>query len=164
MDVEAYEGYGDKYEVCIGTVLPVLILNTVLLDDKCAPFKAHEDDAGWDLKARINEAVIIPPGGRTTIPTGIKMLIPRGHVGDIRPRSGLIKHLGLMAAYGTIDAGYTGEICVTIINLSGAHQRIDPYDRIAQMVVLPVPLTSVAIVEELEETDRGSKGFGSTGI
>ena len=164
-----------KHEVVPGVVIhhtnnhhpetrQCLTLKTVLLDDKCAPYKAHEDDAGWDLKARLKESLVIPPGGRATVPAGIRMLIPRGYVGDIRPRSGLVKHLGLMAAYGTVDSGYTGEICVTIINLSGSHQRIEPYERIAQMVILPVPFTFVARVDELEETDRGEKGFGSTGI
>lgn len=138
-------------------------MKIVLLDKKCEPFKAHPQDAGFDLKARISETIYMHPNMRVTIPTGICIAVPKGYVGDIRPRSGIVKDRGLVAQYGTVDSGYTGEVKVTIINLSTKHQTIEPYERIAQLVVLPIATFELEYVDKLDETERGNNGFGSTG-
>lgn len=135
-----------------------------LLDKNCMPYKKYQNDAGLDLRARIDGEIRFYPNMRMTIPTGVCIEIMPGLVGDIRPRSGLVKDLGLVAQYGTIDAGYTGEIGVTLINLSTQHVTIQPYERIAQLVIHPILIPEIEIVDDLEESDRGDKGFGSTGI
>ncbi len=134
-----------------------------LLDKKCMPYKKYENDAGLDLRARIDDEVRFYPNMRMTITTGICVDIMPGLVGDIRPRSGLVKEFGLVAQYGTIDAGYTGEIAVTLINISTRPATIRPYERIAQLVIHPILIPTIQLVDNLGVTDRGKNGFGSTG-
>ncbi len=133
-----------------------------LLDENCRPYKKYTSDAGWDLKARIDAEIVIHPKGIVTVPIGVCVEIPEGFVGDIRPRSGLAKK-GIVAQYGTVDAPYRGEIQVTLVNVGDASYTILPYERVAQLVVLPIFLESLEEVDSLTESDRGDSGFGSTG-
>ena len=128
------------------------------------PTYAHPGDAGADLVAA--EAVRLEPGARALIGTGVRIALPDGHVAFVVPRSGLAAKHGItvLNAPGTVDAGYRGEIKVTLLNTD----RDAPYDvavgdRIAQLIVMPVPPVRFVAVEELPDSVRGSGGFGSTG-
>jgi dUTP pyrophosphatase len=122
--------------------------------------------AGMDLRAFISSEVIIPPLGRAKIPTGIFMEIPPGFEVQVRPRSGLAVRSGItvLNAPGTIDSDYRGEVEVILINLGGEPFTVKNGDRIAQAVVSPVARAAVSEAELLSETERGTGGFGSTGI
>lgn len=119
--------------------------------------------AGMDLCAV--EEVHLQPMERKLVPTGIRMAIPEGYEGQVRPRSGLaFKHgIGMVNAPGTIDSDYRGEIGVLLINLGSEAVTFQKGDRIAQLVVAPVLQAELTIVEQLSDTDRGAGGFGSTG-
>ena len=128
------------------------------------PSYALAGDAGMDLRSAVD--VVLAPGERCRIPTGIAVAIPDGHAGFVQPRSGLAARtgLGFVNSPGLIDSGYRGEIQVVAINLD----RRDPIDirrgdKIAQLVILPVPRVALAEVEELPASGRGAGGFGSTG-
>ena len=128
------------------------------------PSYALAGDAGMDLRSAVD--VVLAPGERCRIPTGIAVAIPDGHAGFVQPRSGLAARtgLGFVNSPGLIDSGYRGEIQVVAINLD----RRDPIDirrgdKIAQLVILPVPQVALSEVEELPASDRGAGGFGSTG-
>ncbi len=131
-----------------------------LLDPFCMPTKKYRFDAGWDLRA--SESLIICPGEVVKIGAGIAVEIPRGYVGDIRPRSSMSAK-GLILPIGTVDAGYTGEIGIILINAGNNAQKIEKGERIAQLVITPCLLPDLESVDELPETERGSYGFGSTG-
>ncbi len=120
--------------------------------------------AGMDLKANITEVWKLNPGERVMVPTGLYIALPEGYEAQVRPRSGLSLKNGIVAILGTIDADYRGEVGVILVNLSNQPYCINPGDRIAQMVVSKVSQVKWDEVRELEETDRGSGGFGSTGI
>jgi len=122
--------------------------------------------AGMDIRAALNEPVILNPGERTLISTGLQMALPHGYEAQIRPRSGLaIKHgITMLNAPGTIDADYRGELKVIAINHGREVFTVNHGDRIAQMVIAPVVQLPIKLVEKLDETDRGEGGFGSTGI
>ena len=126
------------------------------------PTYAHDTDAGADVYAA--EAIIIKPNETKLIKTGLKVAIPNGYEIQIRPRSGLSLKTGLRVANapGTVDAQYRGEICVIMTNISTAAENINIGDRIAQMVISPVPMIKWIEEEIVDETDRGSGGFGST--
>ena len=130
------------------------------------PFYGSDDSAGADLKAFLPEAVEIPPLERVLIPTGLRMEIPRGYEGQIRPRSGfaLKKGMTVLNSPGTIDSDYRGEIKVILINLSREPVIINNGDRIAQMIIAPVIQADFEKKEDLGNTLRGSGGFGSTGV
>ena len=121
-----------------------------------------------DLRAAVPEGapLTLKPGARELVPTGVAMAIPPGFEGQIRPRSGLaLKHgLSLVNAPGTIDSDYRGEVKIMLINLGEDDFTITRGMRIAQLVVAPVSLAVLAVAETLEATDRGSGGFGSTGV
>ena len=124
-----------------------------------------EQAAGMDLRAAVPEPVSIPPGGFAVVPTGLRMAVPEGYEGQVRPRSGLAANHGvtLVNAPGTIDADYRGEVRIVLIN-----HGTDPFvvargDRVAQLVIAPVVRVSIEPAEGLEPTDRGSGGFGHTG-
>ncbi|RME37698.1 MAG: dUTP diphosphatase [Deltaproteobacteria bacterium] len=121
--------------------------------------------AGLDLCACIDEAIVLQPGERRLVPTGLAMEIPDGFEGQVRPRSGraLREGLGMVNAPGTIDADYRGEIGVVLVNLGQEPIRIDKGDRIAQLVIAPVYRPDIEVVESLSETGRGAGGFGHTG-
>jgi dUTP pyrophosphatase len=128
------------------------------------PTRAHEGDAGLDLYAC--EAAHIGPGERWSVGTGAAVEIPEGHAGLVLPRSGLaMKHgIALVNAPGLIDAGYRGEIRVLLLNTDPAETfRVEPGDRIAQLVIAPVALAEPVEAEELAESARGDGGFGSSG-
>ena len=120
--------------------------------------------AGMDLKANITEVWKLNPGERVMVPTGLYIALPEGYEAQVRPRSGLSLKNGIVAILGTIDADYRGEVGVILVNLSDQPFCINPGDRVAQMVVSEVTRVKWDEVRELEETERGSGGFGSTGI
>lgn len=122
--------------------------------------------AGMDLYANVTENVVIAPGRIKLVPTGISIAVPEGYEAQIRPRSGLaIKHgISLVNTPGTIDSDYRGEINLIMINFSDKSFVIKRGDRIAQMVINKIEIPNIIEVQELDETNRGSGGFGSTGL
>ncbi|HEY0392147.1 MAG TPA: dUTP diphosphatase [Solirubrobacterales bacterium] len=140
--------------------LPVFRLN----DDAVLPTRAHEGDAGLDLYAC--ETAHIGPGERWSVGTGVAVEIPGGHAGLVLPRSGLAKKHGitLVNAPGLIDAGYRGELRILLLNTDPADIfRVEPGDRIAQLVVSPILLAEPVEATVLAESARGDSGFGSSG-
>ena len=130
------------------------------------PQFATPGSAAMDLRACIDEAVTLPALGRAVIPTGLAMALPsEDHVALVFARSGLgiRKGVCLSNGVGVIDSDYRGEIAVGLVNLSAEDYTVMPGDRIAQLMVVPVVQPTVTLVEELDETDRGAGGFGSTG-
>lgn len=131
------------------------------------PLPSYEtaDSAGMDLRAAIEEPIELEPGKRILVPTGLKMAIPRGYEVQIRPRSGMAyKHgITMLNSPGTIDADYRGEVKMLAINHGVETYTINHGDRIAQMVLAPVIQAKIKEVPELDETERGDGGFGSTG-
>jgi dUTP pyrophosphatase len=123
------------------------------------------DSAGMDLRAHLAEPLVLGPGERGLVPTGLRMEIPSGFEGQVRPRSGLALKRGLtvLNAPGTIDADYRGDVGVILINLSRETQQIDPGERVAQLVIAPVTRAVWEEAEALESSERGRGGFGSTG-
>jgi len=135
-----------------------------LTETAAAPTRAHDDDAGYDLRA--SEAATLPPGGRASVGTGVAVAIPDGHAGLVLPRSGLAARHGisLVNAPGLIDAGYRGEVRVLLLNTDReASFEVTPGDRIAQLVIVRHEAPELAEVDSLDETVRGDGGFGSTG-
>jgi dUTP pyrophosphatase len=147
------------------------LLRVKLLDnfDKELPLPKYEtaQAAGADLRASLgaDESMIIKPGQRVLVPTGMAFEIQAGFEVQVRPRSGLSLKTGLMVVNspGTIDADYRGEVKIIMGNLGDKDEVINHGDRVAQMVLMPVPQAQFEIVEELSDTQRGSGGFGSTG-
>lgn len=131
------------------------------------PAYATQGAAGMDLYAALPEdaPVTLPPGGRALITTGLRIALPEGYEGQIRPRSGwAIKHgIGLVNAPGTLDADYRGVVQVILINWGEAPFTVRRADRIAQLVVAPVTRVTLVEAAELDVTARGAGGFGSTG-
>ncbi|MEI7442636.1 MAG: dUTP diphosphatase [Actinomycetes bacterium] len=143
----------------------IVIPITKLHENAVLPSYAHLTDAGADLVS-VQDAVI-EPGQRVLIPTGIAIAIPGGFVGLVHPRSGLAVKSGiaLVNSPGTIDSGYRGEIKVCLINLDASEKVILPAgSRIAQLVIQRVEFASFVEVSDLDDSDRGTGGFGSTGI
>jgi len=132
--------------------------------DLPVPGYAHPGDAGADLLARTD--VVLAPGERALVPTGVAIALPVGYVGLVHPRSGLALRQGLtvLNAPGTIDSGYRGEIAVVLVNTDrAASVTVTRGDRIAQLVVQPVSAAQFDVVTELPPAVRGEGGFGSTG-
>ena len=131
--------------------------------DAVLPTRAHDTDAGLDLYAAVQ--VGIPVLGRNLVSTGIAVAIPPGHVGYITPRSGLAHSHGItvLNAPGTVDAGFTGEIKVNLINHGQAPYVITPGQRIAQLVIHRIVTPEIEEVDELPHTARGANGHGSSG-
>lgn len=129
------------------------------------PTYATVSSAGLDLKAVLDEPIVLGPLERKIIGTGLKIALPEGYEAQVRPRSGLAaKHgISVLNAPGTIDADYRGEIGVILVNLSNEKFTIQPGERIAQLVVAQYTQVSWQPTTSLEETDRGEGGFGSTG-
>jgi len=146
----------------------------VILPVKQAPHAADlplprymtDGAAGMDLRAAVAEPVLIKPGSIEIIPTGLHVAVPPGYELQIRPRSGLAgQHgIGLLNSPGTVDADYRGEIKVILINLGRDPFTVERGDRIAQMVLCPVPRVKLWPVAELPPTERGKGGFGHTGL
>ncbi|MGH2916874.1 MAG: dUTP diphosphatase [Solirubrobacteraceae bacterium] len=135
------------------------------LDERARmPSRAHADDAGLDLHAL--EPVLIEPGERVLVATGIAVEIPPGHAGLVLPRSGLAARQGLalVNAPGLIDAGYRGELRVLLLNTDRSQPaRIEAGARIAQLVLIAVATPEAVEVEQLSDSARGAGGFGSSG-
>jgi|SRR5664280_471904 len=137
----------------------------VLHPDATIPSYANEGDAGCDLVA-VESCVLQAGGGRAMVPTGFAVAIPEGHGGFVLPRSGLAAKHGVTCinAPGLIDAGYRGEVMIALVNLDPTTDyEVRKGDRIAQLVVLPVPSAHFRTVEELPAARRGAGGFGSSG-
>jgi dUTP pyrophosphatase len=132
------------------------------------PLPRYETDgaAGLDLRAAIHEPIVLAPMERRPIPTGLKVAIPRGFEGQVRPRSGLaMKHgLSIPNAPGTVDSDYRGELHALLVNLGDAPFTIERGMRIAQLVIAPVAHAEIEVVASLPSTVRGAGGFGSTGM
>ena len=128
------------------------------------PERAHPGDAGYDLRSAID--VEVPPGERAMVGTGLAVAIPEGYAGLVLPRSGLASRTGLTLANapGLIDAGYRGELICAVVNLDRETSvRISRGDRIAQLVLVPIPDLEAGWTDELPSSARGVDGFGSTG-
>lgn len=134
-------------------------------NDDMAPLYATKHSAGADLRAFLEAPLRIAPGRTVLVPTGLKMSIPPGFEAQVRPRSGLAAKWGVtvLNSPGTIDADYRGELKVLLINHGHENFEIRHGDRIAQLVIAPVVTAEFVSVESLDESDRGSGGFGSTG-
>jgi dUTP pyrophosphatase len=134
-------------------------------EDIPLPARMTEHAAGFDLCAAVTETVTLAPGEIRLIACGFSMAIPEGYEAQVRPRSGLASKHGLtmINAPGTIDADYRGEVFVPLVNHGKAPFDITRGMRIAQMLILPVPQVKLVEVEELDETRRGTGGFGHTG-
>jgi len=128
------------------------------------PKKALPADAGYDVFA--NEQVVLQPGERKLIGTGLKIAIPNGYEAQVRPKSGLAINYGItvLNTPGTIDPNYRGELKVILINLSDREVRIEKGQKIAQIIFNKVETPEIVEVDELDETERNEKGFGSTGL
>lgn len=133
----------------------------VKLDDGAKmPTRAHKEDAGLDLYA--TETQLVPAKGSTKFDTGVHIELPVGTVGFLKSKSGLnVKH-GITSE-GVIDAGYTGSITVKLYNNSETDYTVNAGDKISQLVILPIYTPTPVLVDDLEETERGDGGFGSTG-
>ena len=137
-----------------------------LKENAKVPNRGTQGSAGLDLCACIDEPITLNCGDTTLIPTGIAIALPSADYGAfVFPRSGIaVKHgIGLLNSVGVIDSDYRGEIMVGVINQKRESYTIEPGERIAQMVIMPVSMMPVEEVSELDETDRGAGGFGSTG-
>ena len=135
-----------------------------LADEAVLPAYAHPGDAGMDLCSV--HSLVIPPGGRALVPTGLAMALPSGYEAQVRPRSGLALKRGVtvLNTPGTIDEGYRGEVGVVLANFGDTDFVVEKGDRIAQMVIAPVTRAEIVEVSQVDETDRGTGGFGSTGV
>ena len=132
--------------------------------DAALPSYAHPSDAGMDVRSV--EDLTIAPGRRALVHTGLVMLLPPMYEAQVRPRSGLALKSGItvLNTPGTIDSGYRGEVGVILVNLGDTDFQVKKGDRVAQIVIAPVVQAQVVETSEVDETDRGAGGFGSTGV
>ena len=132
--------------------------------DAVLPSYAHPSDAGMDVRSV--QDLTIAPGKRALVPTGLVMLLPPMYEAQVRPRSGLALKSGVtvLNTPGTIDSGYRGEVGVILINLGEADFSVKKGDKIAQIVIAPVTQPTIEETDCIDETDRGTGGFGSTGV
>lgn len=130
------------------------------------PAYATPQSAGMDLRANIEEPVTLKPLQRRLIPTGLRIALPEGYEAQVRPRSGLaLKHgITVLNTPGTIDADYRGEIGIVLVNLSDETFIVNPGERIAQMVIARYEQAELQVVTELDDTERGTGGYGHTGV
>ncbi|MDR0623254.1 MAG: dUTP diphosphatase [Treponema sp.] len=140
----------------------------IVKKESCVPLPQYESEgaAGLDIRAFLGSETVIPPLGRAQIPTGLFLEIPPGFEGQVRPRSGLAARRGVtvLNSPGTIDSDYRGELKIILINLGSESFTVQNGDRIAQLVLSPVCRAPVLEAESLSVTERGSGGFGSTGV
>lgn len=144
----------------------IRILTLPHFDGLALPRYATEGAAGMDVEAALEADLTLAPGQRMAVPTGLSMAIAAGHEIQVRPRSGLALRHGITVANtpGTIDSDYRGEVKILLVNLGDTPFVITRGMRIAQLVLAPVTRATLEQVDSLEDTDRGSGGFGSTGI
>lgn len=130
------------------------------------PEYATEQSAGMDLRANLDEAIVLKPMQRALVATGLYMALPAGYEAQVRPRSGLaLKHgITVLNTPGTIDADYRGEVKVLLVNFSNEDFTVNDGERIAQMVIAKHEVAELFEVEELDETERGAGGYGHTGV
>jgi len=128
----------------------------------CPPEYIFSSDVGLDLRA--NETVSFMPMEQKSVKTGLIIKIPDGHVGLIRDRVGIVTKMNFHTVAGTFDPAYRGEVSVVLVNFGDEEVEIEKGMRIAQMIILPITKVGVKIVKSLSSTERGTKGFGSTGI
>jgi dUTP pyrophosphatase len=133
--------------------------------DAQLPRRMTDAAAGMDLCAALDEPLTLQPGARALVSTGIAIALPRGHEGQVRPRSGLaVRHgITVLNSPGTIDEDYRGEVKVLLVNLGQEAHTVEHGERIAQLVVAPVTAVEPVEVARLDQTERGSGGFGHTG-
>jgi dUTP pyrophosphatase len=147
---------------------PVPVEVQVLPHAADLPLPRYETEhaAGMDLRAAVDQPLVLQPGERAGIPTGLRIALPPGYEAQVRPRSGLAARHGITMVNtpGTIDADYRGEVTVLLVNLGQEPFTVSRGDRIAQMVVAPVSRVQWEQVDELGETARGEGGFGHTGV
>lgn len=136
-------------------------LKIKLDDGAICPTRAHENDAGMDLYAR--EDRVVPGYKSETFDTGVHIAIPAGYVGDVKSKSGLMMGYDITTD-GTIDSGYTGSIAVKLFNNGPLKYNVRRGQKIAQLVIKAIITPELEVVDELEDTPRGTKGFGSTGL
>jgi len=130
------------------------------------PAYATPQSAGMDLRANLDEPVVLKPLERRLIPTGLHIALPEGYEAQVRPRSGLAlkKGITVLNSPGTVDADYRGEVGVVLVNLSAEEFTVNDGERIAQMVIARHEQADFTIVESLDETERGEGGYGHTGV
>jgi dUTP pyrophosphatase len=147
------------------TTVDVAVVKLASADGLPLPAYATPGAAGLDLAAAVTETVVIPPGGRAVVPTGLTIALPAGFEAQVRPRSGLAARSGVtvLNTPGTVDSDYRGEIQVILVNLGQAPFEVSRGERIAQLVVAPVTQLAWRATDCLPETARGAGGFGSTG-
>ena len=146
--------------------MKIIEIKTVNSGKQPLPVYATEQSAGMDLRADIEEPVVLKPFSRALIPTGLHIQLPAGYEVQIRPRSGLaLKHgITVLNTPGTVDADYRGDIGVILINMSAETFTVNPGERIAQMVISEYVQGTLVPVESLETSERGEDGFGHTGV
>jgi len=144
--------------------MEIEVLIQKLHNDAVIPKYAHEGDAGVDLHSTIDYG--LKPGEKALIPTGLKMAIPKGYEGQVRPKSGLALKSGItvLNTPGTVDAPYRGEVGVIVINHSKDPYQIRKGEKIAQMIFNEIKYANFKVVDSLNETSRGEGGYGSTGL
>ena len=148
-----------------GERVPVRYRMAEAFADLAPPSYASDGAAGADLRAALGKPLVVAPGERTLVPTGLVLEIPRGFEGQVRARSGLAlkKGLALANGVGTIDSDYRGEVGVLVVNLGEEAVTLTRGDRIAQLVIAPVARAIFEEAADLVDTARGAGGFGSTG-
>lgn len=143
-------------------------MNVQIINRSHHPLPAYATplSAGMDLRANLTEPIVLKPLARCLVPTGLYIALPEGYEAQVRPRSGLAikKGITVLNSPGTIDADYRGEVCVILVNLSTEDFIIEDGERIAQMVIARHEQVNWECVDELTETQRGTGGFGHTGV
>ena len=133
-----------------------------LSKDAEAPEYVFDSDAGFDLKAL--ETVSLFPYEQKTLRTGIAIEVPEGYVGIVRDRAGIVQKMNVHTVAGTFDSGYRGEVSIMLVNMNDETVEIEKGMRIAQIILVPVVKAKITEVKKLSETERGDRGFGSTGM
>ncbi len=143
-----------------------IVVKTIVEEGATLPKQTTALSAGSDISAKLSKPFVLRPGDYALIPTGLKIALPPGYEAQVRPRSGLAAKYGVtvLNSPGTIDADYRGEVKVILINHGKEDFIINDGDRIAQFVIAPIVNTTFIEVDELDDTDRGEGGFGSTGV
>jgi len=143
-----------------------IVVKTIVEEGATLPKQTTALSAGSDISAKLSKPFVLKPGDYALIPTGLKIALPPGYEAQVRARSGLAAKYGVtvLNSPGTIDADYRGEVKVILINHGKNDFIINNGDRIAQFVIAPIVNTTFIEVDELDDTDRGEGGFGSTGV